>query len=148
MARLFKENSVRHIVSFNWDDLIEQAYTEQFGEEMSVVAEQESSSDHALWKLHGDVRIPEQRWVLPYEEGRVFDGLVSQLENEVLLAVIIGYREQEPVVSERLISPLQHRGSIVRIGPSQPNNPPLSFSDDATKALRKLDAGFKAAKQG
>ena len=145
LARLFKENLVRHIVSFNWDDLIEKAHREEYGEDIEVISRTGASSDHALWKMHGDVNAPGERWVFPHEDGRIFDGLLPQMSKEVLLAVVVGYREQEPLVRKQLIAPLEARGSIVRIGPSLPDDPPKTFGDDATTALKKLAEGFKRA---
>ena len=145
LARLFKDGIVRHIISFNWDDLIERAFLQPFNEEIQVINGTGSTSSHALWKLHGDIKHPADPWVLPYQGGRVFDELISELNREVLFTFIVGYREQEPIVNQKLISPLDSRGGIVRIGPSLPHQPPNIFSDDARSALRKLEAGFRAA---
>ncbi|MBM2826737.1 MAG: hypothetical protein HW403_801, partial [Dehalococcoidia bacterium] len=57
-------------------------------------------------------------------------------------AFVVGYREQESVVMEQLIRPLENGISITRIRPDLPLDPPNSLNDDALTALRKLKAGL------
>lgn len=145
LARLFQENLINHIISFNWDSLVEEAYSELYGQAIPLISTSGSSSAHALWKMHGDVNDPDEPWVLPFEAGRLSDELLNEINSKVTGAIIIGYNENEPVVRERLIEPLSGRGLVTRIGPNHPQNPPGSFSDNATDAMKKLSKGFKAA---
>ena len=146
LGRLFHEGVIGHIVSFNWDTLVERAYLDLYGEVMPAVSAPGSTSAHALWKMHGDAAHPGGTWVLPYEDGSISEEFLEVLDAGVTAAIIIGYNEHEPVVRERLINPLEGRGAVTRIGPGRPHDPPRSFQDDATQAMMKLEAGFAAAR--
>lgn len=147
LAELFYEELVRHIVSFNWDDLIEKAYKDKFGEDIPKVTREEISSEHALWKLHGDVCHPTERWVLPYEEGRVFEALHAIVSRTTLPGIIVGYREQEPIVRTQLIEVMEQRGGLTRIRPDVEQNPPAYFRDNASMAMKKIRAGLETARK-
>ena len=146
LSKLFHQGVVGHIVSFNWDSLVEAAYLKLYGEVIPTVSDPGSTSAHALWKMHGDAADPIGTWVLPYEEGSISEELLEVLNVGVTAAIIIGYNEREAVVRERLIAPLDVRGAITRIGPELEDNPPAAFRDTATQAMMKLEAGFKAAR--
>ena len=111
-----------------------------------MVVDETGSSDHALWKLHGDINRPEERWVFPFEEGRVFESLVPIAAASATRTIIIGYRESEPVVQDKLISVLANRGGVTRVGPEQTPSPPDAFNDNARLAMKQLAAGVEAAK--
>ena len=115
---------------------MEKAYLEKYGTEIPKVIEDRIPSDHALWKIHGDILAAEQRWVLPYEPGCVFDSLCSLVGDGVMPAVIIGYREQEPVVIEKLISVSENRGGVTRIQPDLPGAPPSVLNDNALIGMK------------
>ena len=124
---------------------MEDAYLEQYGESIPIVTASGLSSPHALWKMHGDVNRPEEPWVLPFEDGRLSEELLTEVNSKVTGAIIIGYSESEPFVKEKLIGPLIDRGSVTRIGPSHPHDPPNSFTNNATDAMKKLSEGFRTA---
>lgn len=147
LAELFHAGHVSHIVSFNWDDLVEKAYRRLYSEDIPRVVEESATSDHALWKLHGDIADPEERWVLPFEAGRVFSALEQLALHTTLPTIVIGYREQESIVREKLITVLENRAGVTRIRPDLTNNPPESFADNALWAMKKLKAGLESAKQ-
>lgn len=146
LAELFHDGIVKHIVSLNWDDLIEKAYRIKYGNEIPIVASEGNPLDHALWKLHGDIRSPEERWVLPYEEGRVFKSLADLLRTLDLPTIVIGYKEQEQIVRDQVISVLEQRGGLTRIRPDIDHDPKRSFRDNAANALKKLKAGLAVAR--
>ena len=146
LAELFHDGLIDHIVSFNWDDLIEKAYSSSFGSAIPVVSDDNSDSDHALWKLHGDINRSDERWVFPFEEGRVFDSLVVTAGASATRTMIVGYKETEPIVKDKLISVLADRGGVIRIGPELTSSPPDVFSDNAAYAMKQLAAGVEAAK--
>ena len=145
IARLFHDGLIRHIIPFNWDDLFEKAYVTQYGEDIPRITDSATDSDHALWKLHGDVLDPDVRWVLPYEQGHVPDTLRRLVGRSSLPGIVIGYREQEPIVVEALISVIEQRGGITRIRPDIDERPTDSFRDNASSAMKKLDAALQTA---
>lgn len=147
LAELFHEGYVRHIVSFNWDDLVEKAHKQLYGTDIQVIREEGPVSDHALWKPHGDISTPSERWVLPYEDGRVFPVLEEIARETTLRTFVIGYREQEPEVRRKLIETLERRGGITRIRLDATDKPPDSFSDNALMAMRKIKSGIESAKK-
>lgn len=147
LGELFHAGHITHIISFNWDDLVEKAYSKLYNEEIPVVTGESVTSSHALWKLHGDIADPEERWVLPFEEGRVFSTLERIASKTTLPTIILGYREQETAVGQKLIAVLEKRGGITRMRPDLANNPPKSFADNALMAMKKIKAGFESAKK-
>ncbi len=145
LAELFHTGHITHIVSFNWDDLIEKAYRKLYNEDIPLVATEDTTSDHALWKLHGDIGNPEERWVLPFEEGRVFHALQQIVLQTTVPTIAIGYREQEPVVLDKLLTVLENRGGMTRIRPDLDDNPPETFADNSIMAMKKIKAGIESA---
>jgi NAD-dependent SIR2 family protein deacetylase len=145
LAELFNQGHVTHIVSFNWDDLVEKAYTQLYKRAIPLITRDNATSEHALWKLHGDISNPEERWVLPFEDGRVFQALEQIVSTATCPTFVIGYREQERVVREKLITVLENRGGIIRIRPDAPNIPPDSIADNALMAMKKIKAGIGSA---
>lgn len=146
LAELFHAGHITHIVSFNWDDLVEKAYRNLYDADIPKVNKENVQSGHAIWKLHGDIDNPEERWVLPFEQGKVFQALQQIVLQITAPAITIGYREQEQVVRERLLSVLENRGGITRIRPDLPNNPPETFGDNALMAMKKIKNGLESAK--
>jgi len=146
IAELFKLGHVTHIVSFNWDDLIEKAYRQMYNKEIPKIVEEDTTSDHALWKCHGDILNPDKRWVLPHDEGRVPPALEEISVTLSVPTIVIGYREQEHLVSKKLIEVLEKRGGVTRIRPDLPNNPPYSFADNSLMCMKKIKAGIESAK--
>lgn len=111
--RMFSENRIRHIVSFNWDDLIEKAS----GFKIEKINAEGNDSDHALWKLHGDVNGLDKPWVLPFDEGRVFPEVIDKLKEAAkteIPIISIGYTWRDKKVSDELsflkdkIIPINH----------------------------------------
>jgi hypothetical protein len=147
LAELFQAAHITHIVSFNWDDLIEKAYKNLYNADIPKITKEDTESDHALWKLHGDIANPGERWVLPFEEGKVFHALQQIISKTTIPTISIGYREQERVVRERLLSVLENRGGITRIRPDLSNNPPKTFEDNSLMAMKKIKDAMEAAKK-
>lgn len=147
LGELFYAGHITHIISFNWDDLVEKAYSKLYDAEIPVITEEGITSSHALWKLHGDIAHPDERWVLPFEEGRVFSTLEQIASKTTLPTISLGYREQEIAVRQKLITVLENRGGITRIRPDLPDSPPEKFADNALMAMKKIEAGFESAKK-
>ncbi len=146
LAELFHAGYITHIVSFNWDDLVEKAYRKLYNEDIPKIIKEDIESEHALWKLHGDIENSDERWVLPFEEGRVFQALQRIIIRTTVPAISIGYREQEKVVREKLLNVLENRGGVTRIRTDLSDNPPETFSDNALMAMKKIKLGIEAAK--
>ncbi len=145
LAELFHLGHISHIISFNWDDLVEKAYRNLYNEDIPTVTGEGTTSEHALWKLHGDIAKPEERWVLPFEEGKVFQALQQIVLQTTVPAIAIGYQEQEVVVREKLLNVLKNRGGITRIRPDLSNNPPETFADNSLMAMKRIKDGMKSA---
>ena len=118
-----------------------------YNEDIPSVTAEGKTSTHALWKLHGDIANPGERWVLPFEEGRVFSALQQIALQVTIPTIVIGYREQERAMRGTLTAVLQKRGGVTRIRPDLPNDPPESFADNALMAMKKIKAGFETAKK-
>jgi len=147
LGELFHAGHITHIISFNWDDLVEKAYSKLYDAEIPVITGEGMTSSHALWKLHGDIAHPDERWVLPFEEGRVFSTLERIASKTTLPTISLGYREQETAVYQKLITVLENRGGITRIRPDLLHSPPEKFADNALMAMKKIEAGFESAKK-
>ncbi|MCL4535869.1 MAG: SIR2 family protein [Bacteroidetes bacterium] len=147
LADLFHANYVTHIVSFNWDNLIERAYRDRYGTDITKVTGDDQDSDHALWKMHGDIENPSQRWVLPYEDGTVYPAIARRATKLKVRAFVVGYREQEPSIRELLIQPIEQGAGITRIRPDIDDNPPEFLCDNAATALKKFQTGLEAARR-
>lgn len=147
LAELFHDEHIKHIVSFNWDDLVEKAYEKLYDTDIPKITKEDDKSEHALWKLHGDIDSPEERWVLPFEKGVVFQGLRQIVLKTTLPAIVIGYREQEEVVRDKLLDVLENRGGVTRIRTDLTDNPPETFADNALMAMKKIKIGIETAKK-
>lgn len=115
LAELFHVGYIAHIISFNWDDLVEKAYRRLYSDGIPMVTREDTTSDHALWKLHGDIANPDERWVLPFEQGRVSSALEQLASHTTLPTIITGYREQESIVREKLIAVLENRAVVTML---------------------------------
>lgn len=125
VAKMLHDSQVSHLISFNWDDLIERAYMDEFGESISkVVGEGDIPGRPSLWKLHGDVTNLSNDWVFPYGQGRVLNSLIESLERTIVqncpqFVLIVGYSEWEKVVHTRLIKWLEDNiPTVLRVRPN------------------------------
>ncbi len=143
-CEMLHAGQITHLISFNWDDLCERAYTDRFGGSIpKVTTNQALPSQPALWKLHGDVENLVDQF-FPYEPGRVFDSLLASLEQAVRVkspayALIIGYSEWEPEVKKRLVEWLEKNVSMVlRVRPNWPAHDESGMSDSAKRFFQRL----------
>lgn len=150
VARMLHDRQVSHIVSFNWDDLVERAYFDQFGKEIPKVIEDGTvPAEPCLWKLHGDVENLSSHWIFPYEKGRVFDSLMESLETKAVnqspqFALIVGYGEWEEEVCERLIRWLQSNvATVVRVRPNWDPKNLGGISQTAKRFFQRLGIYFE-----
>lgn len=132
--KMFSDNRIRHIVSFNWDDLIEKAS----GFKIEKINSDGDDSNHALWKLHGDVSEVEKPWVLPFDEGMVFVKVIDKLKEAVEIGmpiISVGYTWRDKKVRDQLSFLKQQ---VIPINYSWFRH--LDFIiDDASTAMDKLE---------
>lgn len=82
LAELFAIGVVKHIVDFNWDDLVERTHLERIGSPMPKIVTDGRRSNHSVWKQHGDVDNLSERRIFPFEEGRVFRSVKDSVLTE------------------------------------------------------------------
>lgn len=115
LARLVHCGKIQHVVSLNWDTLLEAAYRALYGIDINAQGPR-------LWKPHGDCHRPEESWTLPHEAGSIPDELADQMTALATVRprtlLIVGYSERDDVVVERLIRPLKDRWRVFRISPA------------------------------
>lgn len=145
VARILHDGSISHLISVNWDDLCERAFSDAFGTPITKVNRDGVLPDEpALWKLHGDVENLSEPWVFPYEEGRVFDSLLVSLNglaDTPAFALIIGYSEQEPVVKMKLLRWLNGNvPTVLRVRPNWPADDQTGVPDSAKHFFQRLHA--------
>ena len=115
LARLVHCGRVQHVVSLNWDTLLEAAFqpctastsmprAPGYGSRMAI-------ADH-----------PEESWILPHESGSIPDELADRMtalaKERPRTLLIVGYSERDDLVVERLIRPLTDRWRVFRISPA------------------------------
>jgi len=149
-ARMLHDGQVTHLISLNWDDLIERAYFDQFGEKIPKVTEDGiSPAEPSLWKLHGDVDTISSYWIFPYERGRVFGSLMESLKARTVnrrpqYALIVGYSEWEEEVRQRLIQWLQDNiATVIRIRPNWNTKDDRGIQETAKRFFQRLDIYFE-----
>ncbi|NLW07279.1 MAG: hypothetical protein GX039_04790 [Clostridia bacterium] len=125
VAQMFYHGQITHLISFNWDNLIEKAYFAIYKQQIPKVnREGIIPKGPCLWKLHGDVEDLAGKWVFPYEEGQIFKSLLISLERSLAeycprFALIVGYSESEAIVRNKLIRWLEENiETVLRIHPS------------------------------
>lgn len=147
VAEMLHRGQISHLISFNWDDLVERAHSDTFGSPLRKINEDGGVPEGpSLWKLHGDVQAPEQDWSFPYDEGRVFTSLIESLDQmfrttSTAGAVIIGYSEQEHEVQTMLVSLLERNAPrVLRVRPNWPEQDQRGIPDSARRFCNRLRA--------
>ena len=150
VARMLHDSQISHLISFNWDDLIERAHMDEFNETVSKVVNGGSIPEGpGLWKLHGDVTDLSSDWVFPYEQGRILNSLIESLNRTVdqncpQFALIVGYSEWEKVVHDRLIRWLEDNiPTVLRVRPNWDGRDPSGIRETAKRFLERLNIYFK-----
>jgi len=144
VAEMLHEGKISHIISLNWDDLIERAYRKKFIKPIKKINTDEVTSNKpSLWKLHGDVENTSLKWVFPFEHGRIFNNLLFSLNKCIdndspEFVLIVGYSEWEKIIREQLISWLEdHIPNVLRIRP-QIEDGEGNFSETAKSFFQRL----------
>ncbi len=118
LAELFAIGVVKNIVDFNWDNLLERAYEERTGSIMPKIVKDGVTLEQAVWKQHGDVDDLAERWVFPFEDGRIFETVKERVLASPGIVIIIGYSEQERIVRSQLLEKLEAKTEVYRFGPN------------------------------
>lgn len=125
IARLVHENFFELVVSFNWDSLLEMAWSELYGTHINA-------NKQALIKPHGDVLNEKGSWVLPNSPGKVSPeekSYINQLAAErPRTLIIVGYSENDAKIVEELIKPFENRWKVYRISPFSLREDVIHFS--------------------
>lgn len=150
VAKMLHDGQISHLIFFNWDDLIERAYIEEFSESApKVVNEGNIPEGPSLWKLHGDVTNLSSEWIFPYGEGRVFNNLILSLERTIAencpqFVLIVGYSEWEKVVRARLIRWLEDNiPTVLRVRPNCYDKDPGGIRETAKRFFERLKIYFE-----
>lgn len=152
IASLLRKGHIAHIISFNWDDLIERAYFELYKEPIPKIMDEDAVPDApCLWKLHGDVQDISKEWVFPYEDGKVFKNLIPALDKTISgsqqqldFSLIVGYRESEPVVRNKLISWIEEHVQTIRVRPDLDTTVIKGVAENTKSFFQKLNIYFGA----
>lgn len=149
-AKMLHASQISHLVSFNWDDLIERSYVNTFSEPVSkVVSDGTIPERPSLWKLHGDVADLSSNWIFPYEQGRIFDSLIESLDRSIdqdcpQFALIVGYSEWERVVRDRLIRSLENNiPTVLRVRPDWDVEDPGGIPETAKRFFERVSIYFE-----
>jgi len=110
---------IYEIICLNWDDLFEKAAKSINVPINKQNEDKPAMSERYLWKFHGDVEnIKEDNikgqggWVLPDEDGYVFDSfqqylVQTRLKEKLFSFIIVGYNEDEEVIYNQIVSLLE-----------------------------------------
>lgn len=111
---------IYEIICLNWDDLFERAARSINVPINKQNEDKPATSERYLWKFHGDVEnIKEDNikgqggWVLPDEDGYVFDSfqqylVQTRLKEKLFSFVIVGYSENEEAIYNQIVSLLEN----------------------------------------
>lgn len=110
---------IYEIICLNWDDLFEKAAKSINVPINKQNEDKPATSERCLWKFHGDVenikddnKKGQGGWVLPDEDGYVFDSfqqylVQTRLKEKLFSFVIVGYNENEEVIYNQIVSLLE-----------------------------------------
>jgi hypothetical protein len=133
LAELLHRGHVSHVISLNWDTMLESAHEDLYGRRLVAGVD-------PLTKPHGDAASPDIAWTLPNQPGDVSRPLLERLRNLVdarpRVLLIIGYSERDAAVVDQIISPLDDRWRVIRVGPA--HGGPLDIAGRANDALTSL----------
>jgi hypothetical protein len=133
LAQLIHEGYIAHVISLNWDTLLEVAFQKLYGIDVNAQGQK-------LWKPHGDCLRAEEPWILPHEPGFIPDELADRMvaltSERPRTLLIVGYSERDDAVLERLLRPLGSRWRVFRISPNATGEGAVQFpAQDAVETL-------------
>lgn len=133
ICKLAHEGFIKLIVSFNWDDLLENEWEKLYGTHIN-------DNRTILIKPHGDVRNIVDKWVYPNSPGMIADAYMDRI-NEILLDspkvfILLGYSGRDETIAKTLIKPNEKKSVLYRVSPSATGESGLPYS--AGKATTEL----------
>ena len=115
ICRLIHSGYIKLVISLNWDDLLETSWENLYGTDIN-------SSKITLVKPHGDVRNINNKWIYPNSEGYLSSENINTINNVLgntpATFIILGYSEQDSIITNTFISPSEDRYKFYRIYPS------------------------------
>ena len=115
ICKLIHAGYIKLVVSFNWDDLLETAWE-------SLYSTHINENKTNLIKPHGDVRSPFTKWIYPNCAGFLSESNISTIESVMETGpstfIILGYSEQDRIISDAFIKPNENKYVLYRISPS------------------------------
>lgn len=126
LCKLIHIGYVKLVISFNWDDLLECAWERIYGTNINA-------NKINLIKPHGDVRSINKKWIFPNSPGELSTGELNLINDitrdEVGAFIVLGYSEQDRVISDLLIQPNESKYKVYRIAPIPTAYIPSKASD-------------------
>lgn len=114
ICKLIHEGIIRLVISLNWDDLLETAWTNLYGTDINGELIQ-------LIKPHGDVKDLESKWTFPHEPGYVSienKQIINDiLQDDIYTFVVLGYSENDQTIVDEIINPKESQNLFFRISP-------------------------------
>lgn len=114
ICRLIHSGYIKLVISLNWDDLLEVAWTKLYGTEINGEFIQ-------LIKPHGDVKDLSTKWILPHQTGYVsqknHEQINDVLGDEIYNYLILGYSESDQTIVDEVINPQENQNLFFRISP-------------------------------
>lgn len=114
ICRMIHNGHITLVVSFNWDDLLESAWTKLYGTGINDCKTQ-------LIKPHGCVRNKKEKWILPNSPGflsindkKIINGITQRPKTLVL----VGYSESDEEIVNEFIIPTDRINKSYRIAPN------------------------------
>lgn len=137
ICKLIHAEYIKLVVSFNWDDLLETAWENLYGTNIN-------ENKVNLLKPHGDVRNLSYKWTYPNSAGFLSDYDISKIrsvtEEGPVTFVILGYSEQDRLISDTFIKPNENKYVVYRISPSAYGNNTISVK--ASEAMQEIFDNF------
>ena len=129
LARLIHEGRVQLVISYNWDSCLERAYQDTYGTALP---------DSVLIKPHGDVLAIDQPWILPDEDGLVPPAVLDrlhELDDRPRTLLVLGYSGSDQYVVDTLLTPLENKWPVYKIGPSVSGSDAVPTSADGAVSV-------------
>jgi len=114
IRRMLHNGHITLVVSFNWDDLLESAWTRLYGTEINDCMTQ-------LIKPHGCVRNVKEKWILPNSPGFISKDdkkIINRITQRPKTLILVGYSESDEAIVNELIVPTDRVNKSYRIAPN------------------------------
>ncbi|MEK4261904.1 nSTAND3 domain-containing NTPase [Paenibacillus sp. FSL L8-0499] len=131
LCKLIHAGYIKIVVSFNWDNLLEEAWKRLYGTNIN-------DNKINLLKPHGDVGDLTTKWTFPNSPGTLSEAdheIISRVtQSAPSTLIILGYSESDQVIVEQLIRPNENKYKAFRISPTALDSIPFK----ASEALKKI----------